>query len=213
MFWLKQVYYGLLGLCLIALLLNFKRHDKEVRIYLPVVLLAIIIQSAGDIIKAKGFDHYFVFNIYIPIEYLLLSLYYFRVILNKTIRLSILMSGILFFVYYSLYYVLYPEAFFEDSFLPFVISSFLLSLCVITFFIQLFLKEEAIHLLRFPSFWINVGNLVFYSGCLFVMGFYFSLKEKDPDLAGELLYINYILNLFLYLMYLVAFTCFKTKKT
>src|SRR5829696_8450398 len=115
MFWLKQVYYGLLGLCLLALLFNFKKISKEVAVFLPIILLAVVIQVLGDILKARGVSHYFVFRIYIPIEYLLLCFYYSSIITNKTMDRVILISGIIFFGFSVLYYFLYPAAFFTPG--------------------------------------------------------------------------------------------------
>lgn len=212
MLWLKKIYYGLLVLCLVALFLNLRKIDKENKIFLPIIFLAIVTQFVGDILQSRGISHYFIFHIYIPIEYILLCIYYLTLIENKIVRLLIAGSAAIFFLFNLLYYILDNKAFFAPSFSSFVVSAVLLSFWIICFFVELFQKEEKIYLLSYSAFWVNTGNLLFYAGCLFVMGLYFTLLEKDRVLAGKMLYINYTLNLILYIMYLIAFTCFRPRK-
>lgn len=212
MYWLKQIYYGLLGICLIALLFHHKKLDKGIFFFITILSLAIITQVIGDVIKSNGSSHYFVFHIYIPVEYLFLSLYYRETLKGKWLQRVILLSGLLFLVFCVQYYVMNKDRFYQPDFSQFVIEALLVSIWVIIFFTQLFQSEEKIVLASYPSFWINTANLVFYSGCLFVMGMHFSLLQKNPALAEKLLKINHYLNLILYLLYIIAFTCLRTSK-
>lgn len=212
MHWLKMIYYGLLVANLAALHRNSNNGRTEKLVFGPLLLFAILIQLMGDWLKGNGYNHYFVFHIYVPVEYLLLCFYFRQIIQHAVLKLLIPLSGILFFAFYFFYFLLNKRAFFTPSFSQFVTGSILVTIWVLFFFIQLFQQEEKIELSRYPHFWINTGNLLFYSGCLFVMGFYFSVQKEDAPLAGQLLYINYLLNLLLYCMYLVAFTCTRSKK-
>ena len=95
--------------------------------------------------------------------------------------------------------------------MDFCLEAVFVSLWVVVFFIELLQSEEQLNLMRYPAFWINAANLLFYAGALFVMGIYFYLYNKDHKLANQLLEINHYLNLTLYLMYTIAFTCSQTK--
>ena len=201
MFWLKQIYYGLQVFCLVALIFNRYRLARENLVFIPIIFSSLLIQFLGDLLKARGLSYYFLFHIYIPVEYVFLGVYYSTILINKVVRFFITFSTVAFFLSYLVYYLLDFDAFMAPSFSQFVVSSVLISICVVIYFIELFQKEENLILLRETSFWVNAGNLLFYAGCLFVMGLYFSLKERDAVLAGKVLSINHALNLLLYSFY------------
>ena len=190
MFWLKQVYYGLMGISLLALLVNYSRLSKSIRIFVPIILLAILTQAAGDLLKANGKDHFFLFHIYIPAEYGLLCVYYHAIIKNRWLKSIIAVSAVVLIIYYGIYYMLDGAAFLAKSFGDFVITSLLISIWTLAYFTELFHQEAKINLVRYPNFWINTGNILFYAGCLFVMGFYFSLEKKDASLAQKILLLH-----------------------
>jgi hypothetical protein len=201
---LKMVYYGLLGLNLLVLAFAYKSLEKRHKVFLPLIVFVITIQVAADILKAKGLTYYFLFHIYVPIEYILLSVYFSLLFMSRPARMWLLISNIVLSAFCIAYYYMRPS-FWQPDYSHFVISAIFISTTVILFFIKLFKNEEHIDLIRYPDFWINTGNLFFYAGCVFVMGLHFSLRGKNQTLADNLLKINNYLNLLLYLFYLIGF--------
>lgn len=214
MYWLKIIYYGLLTLCLTALFLNYKRVGRHILLFIPVIILAIQTQVNGDILKAEGLGEkrFFVFHIYIPLEYLLLSYYYYLLLRGKWVSYFFILSNIGMVAFSAVYYSLNKASFYHPDFAQFVLGSVFVTFLGIIFFSQFFEKDERVDLISYPDFWINVGNLLFYAGCLFVMGLHYSLQKRNSELADRLLQINYYLNIILYFLYIVAFTCSKATK-
>src|SRR5215203_4859803 len=185
---LKWVYYSLMFLCVITLILNRNSLKKRHLLFLPIVVLAITTQLVAEVIEKEDRDHYFMFHLYIPLEYLLLSVYYYYLLEVKWIKWLLLVTNVIFLTFCITHYFL-GKNFWLPDFSDFALGGAFTTIFVITFFIWLFSKDE-ISLLRFPDFWINAGNLFFYSGCLFVMGLYFSVLQKNPPLAHDIMHIN-----------------------
>lgn len=56
-----------------------------------------------------------------------------------------------------------------------------------------------------PLFWISTGNLFFYSGVFFLLGFLNYLLRTNKELASKLFTIIYLLNYIVYSLYTVGF--------
>ena len=206
MFSLKFVYYGLLVICLAALLLNARRLNKIYYWFIPLIILALTVQVFSEVLKwqeIKG--HSFVFHIYQPVEYSLLALFYYSLIKNGIAKKLVLLSIPLMLAFSIFYYSYSSGAFFGDDFSDFCVGAFFICIWVVVFFLELLRSEENLNLVSYPAFWINAANLLFYGGCLLVMGVYFYLNSTNPSLALQLLKINHYLNLILYCMYIIAF--------
>lgn len=211
MTWQKQLYYGLLVFSLIAFFLNRKKLPKHNLFLGAAVVLALSTQLIAEVLKRKGLSFYFLFHLYIPAEYFLLSLYYASVFSNTKAKKYLLLSA-LGFLFFSFVKYFVNNSFWLPDYTDFVIESVIVSILVLVFFLRLFKKEDNIDLFRYSDFWINTGNLFFYSGCLFVMGLHFTIRNRNEDLSERLLIINNYLNLILYLFYLIAFTCHRANR-
>lgn len=203
---IKTIYYGLLGICLATLLLNTRRLGKLYFWFIPLIIFAITVQAAQDILKQqeiKGYD--FVFHIYQPVEYSLLALFYYQLIRNQVAKKLIMVSIPLMLLFSVYYYSVGNGVFYGGDFIDFCACAFFISIWVVVFFWELLRSEESFHLVKYPAFWVNAANLLFYGGCLMVMGVYFSVLTTDPVSAKQLLRVNHYLNLVLYSMYIIGF--------
>jgi hypothetical protein len=209
--YLKILYYGLFSTSLVALLLNWRNLQRRHMVFVPLLAIGIINQLLIDFLHYKGIDGNFLFHIYVPIEFALLSVYYNFLFSNKKIRNLIFLSNVILLIYCTVTYYI-TDAFWEKDFRHFLLLSVFVTSMVVGFFISLYKNEEDIPLMKYPDFWINAGNLLFYACCIFVMGLYHKIKQQDEKLADKLLHINYYANLILYLFYIIAFTCQIRKK-
>jgi hypothetical protein len=207
---LKMIYYGLLGLCLIALLFNIRKLGKTYLWFVPLIILALVVQIVDDLLKYYDCPRYFLFHIYQPIELLLLSIFYSHTLKGKYARACLLIANVCMIGFVVIYYtMIHPAEFYKASFPEFSLQSVFMCFFVICFFVQILKVNEVLDLKRYPAFWINAGNLIFYGGCLLVMGLNLYLEKSAPTLASKVISLNYYLNLCLYLFYLYAFLCLK----
>ena len=210
---LKKVYYLLILINIIVLAIGYKKITKPFTPFLILLPLVFITQLAGDFSKVYHFNKYPAYHIYIAIELLLLSAYYYRLFRSRKNKILLAACLLLFVVFLLSHYYRNPAAFFEAGFFDFVVASVVIIICTIIYFIEEINMEKEEIFYQNPSFWINIGNLFFYTGCLFVMGFNLYLESHYPSLSEKLIYINYSLNLLLYLLYIKAFVCIlKVKK-
>jgi hypothetical protein len=205
---LKMVYYGLLGVCLVALLFNIKKLNKIYYWFIPLIILGITVQVFGDVLKSRDIPGYsFVFHLYQPAEYSLLGMFYYSLINNNIAKKIILYSIAAVVIFSAIYYSVNKQSFWGADFTDFCIEAFFICMWVVVFFMELLRSEENLNLVTYPAFWINAANLLFYGGCLLIMGVYYYLHNRNAALATDLLKINYYLNLILYCMYTIAFLC------
>lgn len=84
----------------------------------------------------------------------------------------------------------------------------------IVFFYQLFSKPKAIFLTKEPSFWISTGLLLFYSVTFPLFALINFINEFPLVITNNLHYVLIVLNVFLYLLFSIAFLCrIKIKKS
>ncbi len=204
---LKMVYYGLLGICLVTLLFHSKRLNRIYFWFIPIIIFAITVQASQDILKQQNISGYdFVFHIYQPVEYSLLALFYYQLINNGMVKKLILFSIPVVLLFSVVYYSVGNGVFYGGDFIDFCVCAFFINVWVVIFFFELLRSDENMHLVHYPAFWVNAGNLLFYGGCLMVMGVYFSVLGTDPGTANQLLKVNHYLNLVLYSLYIIGFT-------
>lgn len=207
---LKLTYYGLLLLSIVTLLIFKNKLPSCCKWLLPLFPLAFFTQALEDILRNNRQNSFFLFHIYQPIELLLLCCFYHAVFKKKNLKGITVSLIVFFFIACSIYYYFNIDAFFEPDFADFTIEAPIICALGVLFFIDMLKITEKIILKQFAVFWLNALHLIFYGGCVFVMGFYYSLHATNPKLAHEFLGINYFLNLFLYAGYSLIFICTKT---
>jgi hypothetical protein len=208
---LKIIYYGLLTISLVTLFFNIEKLPGYCKWFLPLIGLGLLVQVASEIMEALDIRSYFLFHSYQPIECLLLLSFYRQVLSFRTKLLPVFLF-VLYILILVVHYLRFPASFNTWDFFDFAAEAFIVCIFVIIFFLQLLKKQERTDFKRFTALWLNAVHLIFYGGCLFVMGLYYYMKLNDPALARRVLSINHFLNLFLYVAYTLIFACTATQK-
>lgn len=212
---LKILYYLILLAGVIALLVRWKKLDKRLSLFLGLLVSVIATELIRDLFYTKeAIDPHsniatYIIHIYQPVETVLLSIYYFLIFETITNRRIVSIGMLLFFIFYGYFYIYHSENFFQGNPYDLVFAGLFYSLYSVLFLVELYKKEGAITLSKYPHFWIVIANLIFYSTTLF----YYALQYyilADAQTYVHLLFIPQVLNLILYSLYLTAFLC-KTK--
>lgn len=202
---LKYLYYALLIIGFFVLLFKRKAHlraDRLLQLFVPIYISVILAEISFDV-----FGIYWPYHINRIVECCCLFIYYFSLLGNSIIKLIIKAGFIIFLLVYSYCYFLHVSNFFIYMNTDFLVESFFISIFSLLYLIQLYEKDDIVFFKQNPHFWIVLGNLLFYSGCLFQIGFSAYLREHDKTLYTLIGYVNYILNLLLFSLYIKAFTC------
>jgi len=204
---LKLIYFGLLTLCLVTLLVRYKRIPSYYLWFIPIIASGVLAEWLKDYFYH---NKYIIQRIYQPIECLLLLLFYNSILKKQGNKKVIYFSYVFFLIATSCYYLFYKKSFNIEDYFDFIVEVFIIVVLVVLFFFELLDHTKEINLLTYSPFWINAANLIFYSGCFFAMAAYERISKSNSSLSKELVSIPYYLNLFLYAAY--AFIFAKAKK-
>ncbi len=206
---LDYIYLLLLLVNLLVLLSKFNILGRY-RIFVAIIGISFVTEVfkkvVGQVPYRPAINH-----LYIPTELLLLVIYYFMLLQTRTYRVVTLSLGLLALAILIYLNIRENGIWMKPDYSDFVVCGIAVCVFVGVFFMELFNQKEYIELKNYPDFWINAANLLFYGGCLFVMGMNGYVRSYNPDLAKQLWSINNTLNLLLYILYLVGFLCIKKK--
>lgn len=205
---MKILYYIILAASLLALLLNRKRLDRRLLLFIPLQVFSLFTELSGDVLPENDHLHNFLFSIYTPVEYLIICLVLISFLENKKLR-RIIYYSIFIFIPFSLFVQIELKSLGEFyKYLDVLAEAPLLSLWTILFFLHFaYANNEKVLLKHAPMFWISIGNLLFFSVSAFGYGFGKYLKYKGyNNYAEALMTIIHIFNMMQYLFFLIAFT-------
>lgn len=202
--WWYFTYFLLLFVCLTILIIR-KQNLKGNFIYLFCLLTsAIIVEGINYLWDLANNKQFLVFHLYQPIEYIILGLLYYRLIINKKIK-RILLFSIPIYVLFCIVISLTKQPITELDTYAFNTEAILLIIVTSIYLLQIANKEIETSMYMNPLFWVSLGLLVFYAGTFFQMGLHNLIKSGNPDLAKKLYIINYFLNYLMYLLFCVGF--------
>jgi hypothetical protein len=205
---LRSLYLILLSSCFVAIIIRHKKLPKPFELFIPLLTLSLAVELIRFFLDENNSISSFFFSIYTPFEYSILSSFYFCVIKNIKVRYSILIS-IPIFIAISVYiqFFIQTQNFFY-KYLDVLVQSPLICLWSLCVLFQISVDESEMYIKGNPVFWMAFGNLIFFSGSLFSYGFgsYF-LNLKHKDFSDAIFFFAKILNLILYVFYIISFTC------
>jgi hypothetical protein len=204
---MKELYYLLMAASLLALLVNRRRLDRRLFLFAPLLLLALLSDGSADIFGNEHWLHNFIFTIYTPVEYGLLSIITASFLQNEAWKKAIYYSIPVFAIAsIGIQVWLKPLGSFY-TYLDASIGAPLLCLWTLLFFVELSADRNITPFVRNPLFWIATGNLLFYSVSAFSYSFRGYLKENgSADYVEILDWVTRMGNLLLYFFYLIAFS-------
>jgi hypothetical protein len=199
---MKYVYYALLLAGLLILLVRWKKIDRRLYIFLPLYLCIIVTEIFSDTSKA-----YFLYHINQSIGFLLFCIYYASLFSKLWVKRLVAICFLIYLGYFIYYFTRYPANFFSYDPIDFVVEGVFITAFSLFYLVDLYRNSSGIKFGQHPHFWIVIGNLLFYSGSAFFMGFAFTLAKNDRVLYTQLSYIVYALNFMIYSLYIKAFLC------
>lgn len=201
-------YYLIYGICLYF---SFKARENNIPglIFLRLMLcFGLFTEIIVEILQYHNLEENWPYYLYIPLEYILLLLFYTKNLRSNLLKKIAFSSTLLylmiysFFVFFQYHFKGYPSSIYNTSCLLNVIW------LIILFFGLEFVEHLPVTSL--PLFWIYTALLVFFAGIFFFNGAYNYFVQRDSDLAKDLRnYINTGLNYILYSVLTYAFVCSK----
>lgn len=176
----------------------------------PYLLMNLIAETYGLIIKSRGLKNYWIYNISTTLEFGFYFFIFFKILKEVALKKYIKITSLIFFplCFINILFVQGINHFHSNTFL--IGSIILISLCFFYFREQL-RSEEIINPLKQKMFWISIGVMFFYLGGFFELGLFEFIHFKNPLIEKKFSTLLNVLNCFLYSMYLIAFSTVNAK--
>ena len=199
------IYLSLVAAGLIVSIINRKQLGSYAT-YITILLGVVLLVESRDYEIEDTLAH-IINHAYQPVEFTLMALIYGKVLKYRWYKKALIPMIIIFWVI-SLFLSIGIEGVENENALSLVVSYFLVVVFASVYHFQLLSNPQKNEgLFRQPFFWINTAHLFFFLGTFFQMGFDAYLEKKMPDAAIDARTISHVLNLALYSLYLVGFTC------
>lgn len=201
----KIIYFILLSVSFILSLFSDWKSFKDLKVLAVLLFFSILSELLAYTSHLTDYSYYIVYNIYLPLEYVLYAYYFSLNFKNSLVRKIFLFSIPVFVIVSIIFSVLigfrkYPglQINIEGIFL------------IVQAIIGLFSIEPKINskITSIPFFWICVAVLVYHSGIFTYNGLYHYVMEQNSSLGRKLsFYILQISNYILYICFSIAFVC------
>jgi|GEM_PF-2833072 len=145
------------------------------------------------------------YNAFGPIEYFFISwlyIVYFKLYIEKVVIKIVFLLYTLFTVYHGFYLIG-----FSDYNLVFLLRSMLTAVLALYFFLKTYRSDEILEINKSPLFWLSIGLFIFCTTSLFSMGLGAHIIRFNIKLGYIVYLLNPILNIYLYIMFIVSFIC------
>lgn len=207
---LKAIYYILNLSGLFVLLAISKRADRVLLLFIPLYCSNVVTQILLDNSSISN-PRYYLYHLNQCVSWLVFAIYYFSILKMSIYRFIVIFGSAVYIIYFIKHFAIIPANLFAIDFSDFVVEGAFVCIYSVCFLVYLYQEDANTLFYKNTNFWISTANLLFFSGCIVVMGFLHNLREYHKDLYAKVVYINYALNLLLYFLYIIAFLCLKKK--
>lgn len=181
----------------VVCVLLFKRQQKVLKILSTFLILMLAIQFVVMYLNLNRINNLFLFHLYTPIEFGLLSI--ILSLINSRKKTKLIINGIcILFILFCIFSALFIEPLSAFNSIARGIEGVLAIVLSIYFFYALFNDDDTKDLLKYPYFWLFSGWLIYFSGTFFL--FMYANNQGIATLTYPI--IHSVLNIFLNLVYI-----------
>jgi hypothetical protein len=203
---LDLIFFVLLLIAVISYSIAGKEiYGRIILIYL-VLIVVTSIAAIYVLVFLKLRNNLFIFHIFTPIQYLILSLLYSHEIANPGIK-RIINYSIPFFIVLSILFSIFVQKLTDTNSIITIIESIGLITWPLLFLKQTLEMQRVRSLLTFPMFWISVGLLFYFVGTLITEGMLDYLIKHDMEIAKKVFLFTYIFKYMLFIMLSIGAWC------
>ena len=136
-------------------------------------------------------------------EVFYLSLFY-QYISNTTVRKLLIFGGVVFEIFFIVFYVFYSEHWsFSQSFAN-SFGGLLVIIAVFIFLIEFFQSDKVLYIQEYMTFWVAIGLLIYLVVAMPLNIAYYYIQREGGS-GASLLYIQHIVNLVMYPLFIYGY--------
>ncbi len=197
-----SIYFAILVVAILSGLYRMAKLSPASKILLWQVMLTCIVEVMAYISLKQWGHNLSIYHVFIPIDFLLISLAYHRELKQPYLIYTSLLIGI-WAMMNALFFQPFLEKFPSNVIL---LTSFFTVLWTLVFFRTLLKNFEDRSFTAYPLFWISCGWLFFDTVNLFSFGSYAFLHQNaSAEFISIVSTLRYFTNYLLYMLYSVAF--------
>jgi hypothetical protein len=202
---LNIVYFILLIVSILSYLAALRTGEAYVKMILLYLLLVLSTTLAAIYftVVARVSNNLFLFHVYTPLEYIILSLLYYNILSDKRSKKAILIS-IPVLTCLSILFSLFVQKIDSNNSYITIIESTLIIFWALLFFREILLLQHITALEHSPLFWINVGILFYFIGSLIIEGMLDYMIKHSIELARRAYKIGYIFKFLLFILFITG---------
>lgn len=201
------LYMALIAFCVIIGL--YRKAISEYTFFILTLLLGVtlIVESVGYYnLWTKNKIAGWIFLLFLPVQYLLYSLYFKNIIKNNKIKRVIIIS-VPILLLWNVCNTVYFQNFLMLNTYAILLACLLYCIWSSIYLIQLLQDIGDENLAHNPHFWISTGTLFFYSVSFFIIAFIQIINKEDQTLASQLWFLIRAFNIILYGLFAYGFIC------
>lgn len=198
---------------LASLTAYFQRNtDFYLRLFPLFLLITGGVEILADYMAMHDIPNAMLYNFFFIFEFCFYFFALIRIVSNKKAKKGIFLL-ILVFLLLAAWNLLFNQKRAFNT-MTYDLGCLLIVAICIYYFFELFLLPYSVNLLGQPAFWICSGLLFFYACSFTIIGSINFLNKMPRVIIGNLVSIVYLLNVFLYSSFTIAFLCrLKTRKS
>jgi hypothetical protein len=199
------------NLCFFAVV--FRKADVFIKILALCILITCLTEAYAAKLMIKKVDNNFLYHFLIPIQYVLYSLAYAKILRGRVVK-KVVVLFLPIFLIFAIAMSLYVEKVNEYNSIVCATKHFLITFLVLFYFLQIFFEKEEIVLWKSPHFWISIGLVISSLGNFFIEGLMSYMINLSNDFALSFYLIGVGIVYFYYGTVFVALSiCFKGRKS
>lgn len=180
--------------------------DRYLRLFPIFLLVTIIIEIVAYYWRTKGEYPTILYNLFTSFEFLFYTYALREIVYNQRVKKIFFHASLLYLVVVIVNFLFVQKTSSFNS-VTYALGSLLTVAGSIYYFYEQFQLSQSVNLARQPAFWICSG-LLFYYCCSFPVYGPLNFIRKAPYIIQKNLYvIVFLLNVFLYSSFTIAFLC------
>ncbi len=201
------------ALPLLAYLFRARYASRQIHVIGLLLILSALADATGFMLLQSGTPTVLLLNVYYIVLFVLLSWFYYEVLVEKVHRLVLIAGSVTYLVSFVLI-SLYVQGITEYQTLMWVITAVIMIIYSISYFFYSISTISSPAFYGFSLIWINIGVMIYFclNLFLFVMGNYI-LTRLDPETSALIWSSHNINNIIKNLLFAIGIYMHKVKVT
>jgi hypothetical protein len=192
-------------ICTLAVL-SGKYPERHLRLFSPFLGATLAAEITGNLLDMRGKTNLWVYNYFTTFEFCFYLFVICLMIQSRQMK-KVIYWGIGIYAIVALANIIFVVPQLEFHTVTYSLGCLLVVAAAVYYFLELFRKPKNVKLQHSPEFWICSGLLFFYCSSFPLYSLLNFWADISPLIIDNFGYIISILNVFLYLLFAIAFLC------